>query len=261
MRYLRIWLQFIKMSLMADMEYRLNFVVRILGELVWYTAQLSVFEVLYTHTNSLNGWDINAVRVFMGSLFLADVLFMIFFMENMDALSQLVRKGELDLYLVKPINSQFMVSCRKISAAYTINLFLVVGYLLWGMSRLGHDFSAVQIFAYLILVGCGVFLCYCLRFLFGMMVLVLHDAGNIQFVWFQLYRLATRPDILYPTYLRYFVLTILPVAFIASVPARILVEGMSWHWLGAGLAITGTFLSLTSFLWHRALRQYASASS
>ncbi len=261
MRYLRIWLQFIKMSLMADMEYRLNFVVRIFGEMVWYTAQLSVFEVLYTHTHSLNGWDINAVRVFMGSLFLADVLFMIFFMESMDALSQLVKKGELDLYLVKPINSQFMVSCRKVSVAYVVNLLLIIGYLAWGMNRLNHVYTFTQLAAYLILVICGVFLCYCLRFLFGMLVLILNDAGNIQFVWFQLYRLATRPDILYPTYLRYFVLTLLPVAFIASVPSRILVEGMSWPWLGAGLLVTVIFMSLTSFLWHRALRQYASASS
>ena len=261
MRYLRIWLQFIKMSVMADMEYRLNLVVRVLGELVWYSAQLSVFEVLYTHTNTLNGWDINAVRVFMGTLFLADVIFMIFFMENMDALSSLVRKGELDLYLVKPINSQFMVSCRKIGSAWVVNLALIVVYLIWAMNRLPHGFSVVQILTYIILVGCGVLVFYCMRFLFGMLVLVLHDAGNIQFVWYQLYRLGTRPDILYPPYLRYFVLTVLPVAFIASVPSKILVEGMSWTWLAAGLGITFTLFTLTAFLWQRALRQYASASS
>lgn len=261
MRYLRIWLEFIKMSVMADSEYRLNFVVRIFGELVWYTAQLSVFEVLYTHTPTLNGWDINAVRVFMGTLFVGDVLYMILFMENMDALSNLVRKGELDLYLVKPINSQFMVSCRKISVAYLMNFGLVIGYLVWAMSRWPVVYTLPQMAAFFVLVLCGVTISYCMRFLFGMVVLVLHDAGNVQFIWYQLYRLATRPDILYPTYLRYLVLTILPVAFIASVPARTLVEGPSWQWLGAGLLAAGTFLTMTSFLWHRALRRYASASS
>jgi len=261
LRYLRIWSQFIKMSAMADAEYRLNFVVRIFGEMVWYTAQLSVFEVLYTHTNTLNGWDIHAMRVFMGSLFVGDVLYMIFFMENMDALSNLVRKGELDLYLVKPINSQFMVSCRKIGVAYSLNFLIVLGYLLWAVSSLPGTFSVPQIAAFALLVLCGVVISYCLRFLFGMLVLVLHDAGNIQFVWYQLYRLATRPDILYPDYLRYFVLTILPVAFIASVPSKILVQGLSWQWFAAGIAVSSFFLMMTSFLWHRALRRYSSASS
>lgn len=261
MRYLRLWLEFIKMSAMADAEYRLNFLVRIFGEIMWYTAQLSVFEVLYTHTETLNGWDIHAVRVFMGSLFLADVLYMIFFMENMDAISNQVRKGELDLILVKPVNSQFLISCRKVGVAYGLNLLLILGYLGWGMSRLPNEYSAGQLLSYFILIVCGSLIAYCMRFLFAMLVLVLHDAGNIQFVWYQLYRLGTRPDILYPKYLRYFVLTFLPVAFIASVPAKILVEGPSVMWLGAGLTAATALMALTSFLWHRALRRYASASS
>jgi ABC-2 type transport system permease protein len=261
LRYILLWFQFLKMSWMADMEYRLNFVVRIFGELVWYTAQLSIFEVLFTHTNSLYGWDIHSIRVFMGTIFLVDVFNMIFLHENMDYISSLVRKGDLDLYLVKPINSQFMVTMRKVSVAYIFNMFLIFAYLLWGISGLNHPVSVGQVLLYILMVLVGVLIFYSVRFLFAMIVIILQEAGNIQFVWYQIFRLGTRPDILYPRFLRLMVLTLLPVGFFASVPSRILVEGISFELIAAGLFIALVSFFLSSFLWKRALRSYSSASS
>jgi len=260
-RYLRIWLSFLKMSWMADLEYRANIVLRVITEIVWYGMQLSVFEVLYTHTDSISGWTVNDMRVFMGSLFLCDVIFMILFHENMDHLWSTVRKGDLDLYLVKPINSQFMVSCRKISASYFINLILVAAYLTWAVSQLGRPVSVLQVGTFLVMILLGVLLSYTLRFLFATLTVVLQDAGNIQFVWYQLYRLATRPDPIYPQFLRYLVLTVFPVAFFASVPSRVLVEGIEIKYLLAAPVMAFGLLFLSNYLWERALRNYASASS
>lgn len=261
MRYIRLWWQFFKMSLMAESEYRLNFVIKILGEIFWYTAQLSVFEVLYTHTSTLNGWTISDVRVFMGSLFLSDVLYMIFFQENLDHLSRLVRRGELDLLLAKPINSQFMVSCRKVAISNFGNLVLVIGYFVWAVSRLPQAVGPTQFLAFGILVLCGVMITYSMRLLFSMLVLIVHEASNIQFIWYQLYRLGTRPDVLYPTFLRYLIYVAIPVAFIASVPARMLIHGVEARFLLGGLGAASFIFCLTTWLWNRALRQYSSASS
>jgi ABC-2 type transport system permease protein len=261
MRYLRLWFSFLKMSAMADFEYRANIVLRVITEVVWYTMQLSVFEVLYTHTDSISGWTVQDMRVFMGTLFITDVTYMILFHENMDQIWSMVRKGDLDLYLVKPVNSQFMVSCRKVSVAYVFNWILVLAYLVWAVHAMDRPVGAWQILTFTVLAIFGVILCYVLRFMFSILTVVLQDAGNIQFVWHQVYRLATRPDPIYPQFLRYIVLTVFPVAFFASVPARVLVEGVYWPFLIVAplMAIGG--LVLSNYLWEKALRSYASASS
>jgi ABC-2 type transport system permease protein len=212
-RYLKLWLSFLKMSAMADFEYRANIVLRVITEVIWYTMQLSVFEVLYTHTRSISGWTVNDMRVFMGSLFLTDVTFMIFFHENLDQLWSLVRKGDLDLYLVKPVNSQFMISCRKVSVAYLLNWLLVFAYLCWAVHGMDRPVGAAQILTFAVLCVTGVAMCYVLRFMFAILTVVMQDSGNIQFIWYQFYRLATRPDPIYPQFLRYIILTIFPVAF------------------------------------------------
>jgi ABC-2 type transport system permease protein len=249
------------MSWMADLEYRLNISIRFFGEFMWYSAQLSVFEVLYLHAPAISGWDVHAMRVFMGTLVMGDVFYMIFFQENMDNFSQLVRNGDLDMYLVKPINSQFMVSCRKIATAYLLNLSLIAGYLIWAISKLQHPLSPAQIMGFGFALACGLLTLYALRFLFMTLVLFLQNGSNIHFIWYNLYRLATRPDRILPPYLRLAVLTLFPIAFFASVPSRVLIEGLDpWLLLAAPAVALGS-LYLSHLAWNRALRMYSSASS
>ncbi len=261
MRYLKLWCSFLKMSAMADLEYRTNIVARVIGEFGWYTLQLSVFEVLYTHTTSISGWDVHSMRVFMGTLFLTDVVYMILFAENMDNIAAMVKKGDLDLYLTKPVNSQFMLSLRKVSISYFINLICILVYLFWAIHRLSTPVTVPQVGGYLLLAVCGVVIVYSCRFLFATLSVVLQDAGNMQFVWHQIYRLSTRPDPIYPKILRALVFTLIPVAFASSVPARILIEGVDLRLLAAAPCVAAGFLWLSHRLWNRALRHYSSASS
>lgn len=260
-RYGRLWLSFLRASALADFEYRANISVRIFAEFIWYATQLSVFEVLYLHTSTIHGWDVNAMRVFMGTLFFVDNWYMVLFSENMETMSSMVRKGDLDLYLTKPVDSMFMITCRKVSVAQLVNVALIGVYLLWAVPRLGHPVGALDFLAYGVLCVCGLVIYFALRFLFVMIVVLLQEAGNIQFVWHQLFRLATRPDAIYPGPMRLLVMTVLPVAFLASVPARALVEGASLHlFLVAPVLAIGLVL-LAHVLWGRVLRRYSSASS
>lgn len=261
MRYFKLWLNFFKMSGMADLEYRLNLVLRVVGDFAWYLAQLSIFEVLYLHAPSISGWDVHGMRVFMATLFLTDVVFMILFSENMDGMSSFVKKGDLDLYLTKPVNSQFMVSVRKVAVAYFGNMVLVLGYLVWAIRALPQPISMWQLVSFILVYLFGLITLYSIRFMFATLAVFLHDAGNIQFVWYQLYRLGTRPDPIYPGALRLLVFTILPVAFFASVPSRVLVEGLDWRLLTAAPIMALGLLALSHFWWNFALRRYSSASS
>lgn len=260
-RYFRLWSAFLKMSFMADLEYRVNVVLRVIGELFWYAMQLSVFEVLYTHTNSISGWDVNEMRVFMGTLFLTDVVYMILFHENMDQMASAARSGDLDLYLVKPVNSQFMVSMRKIGVAYFANLLLTGSYFIWAVSRLEQSVGPAQLLTYIPMCALGLTICYSLRFMFATVSVVLQGAANVQFLWHQFYRLATRPDPLYPSFVRFTILSVFPLAFFASVPARVVVEGISWDLVAAAIFLAAFTLWLSNFFWERALRRYASTSS
>ena len=261
MRYLRVWWGFCQTSFMSEIEYRANMVIKILVDIIWYAAQFAVFEVLYQHTDAIGGWTQDQTRVFLGALFLIDAIYMVLFHENLDHLSWMVKRGELDLLLTKPISAQFMVSCKKVNVTYIGNVVLTSIFLLWAVNQLKTPVGIEQILFFLISIIFSLAVTYAFRLCFAVLALIFQNAEYITFIWYQLYRFGTRPDAMYPTMLRYALLTIIPVAFIVSVPARFIVEGIQWDLFAGGIVITVLLLYLTSRFWNFALKKYSSASS
>ena len=235
--------------------------MKIITDFVWYAAQLSVFEVLFRNVGPIAGWTLDSTRLFMAVLFVVDSIWMFLLSENLDKLSDRVRKGELDLLLSKPVNSQFMMSFQRVSTPYLINITFTVGFLLWAFFNLSQPVEATKLVYLLVLIPCSLMITYGIRFFFSSTALIFARAENINYIWYQIYRMAMRPDGMYPPWLRYMILSVLPMAFVASVPTRVILgQGESYLVLVAlFLGVLSVYIS-TRF-WRFALRFYVSASS
>ncbi len=243
------------------MEFRLNMVLKVMTDLIWYAGQISVFEVLFLHSNRYSDWDLPSVRVFLGILFFVDSIYMILFSENLDHLSMKVRKGDLDLLLVKPVNSQFMISFQKTNVSYILNCFFTLGYLAWAISNIPQPIYFSNVVWLFLLIPCGIAVCYSARFFFAALAVIFVNADNISYMWYQLYRIGTRPDSIYPSWMKYVILTILPVGFIASIPSRfVLGKQETWMYWEVPL-VTGLLVYGSIRFWKFALTKYTSASS
>ncbi len=261
MKHLSLIWTFFKASAISDLEYRMNIVVKIATDIIWYVAQLSVFEVLFTHTHSIAGWDLGATRVFMGVLFLVDAFYMLIFSENLDKFSEKIRKGDLDLLLAKPVNAQFMLSFQRMTVAYLGNILIAFSYLIYALTSLGRAVNYWQLLFLLLAVPSALGIVYGIRFFFSASALIFTRAENINYVWHQFYRLGTRPDAVYPAWLRYGILTVVPVGFIASVPARLILEPPNPILIFGMIFLSVLFVYISTRFWKFALRFYASASS
>ncbi len=260
MKYFSLFVSFFKASLMAELAFRFNIAARFFTDIIWYIAQLSVFEVLFKHTNSLNGWSLEETRVFMGVLFVTDAIYMLLFSENLDRMGEKVRRGDLDLLLVKPINSQWMLSFQKVSIAYIGNALFSIAWLVWAMSRMPNQnlVSGLWLFA---TVPMSLSIVYTVRFVTAAAALFFTKADAVNYIWYQLYRLGTRPDSFYPVVLRYVVLSIFPIAFLASIPAQIILGKTGPAILLWGYFLAALFVYGSTLFWRRGLRAYSSASS
>lgn len=260
MKYLSLFWAFFKASFTADLEFRANFLIRIVTDIFWYLAQIISFEVLFNYTNTIGDWTRDKTRVFLGVLFVVDSIFMILFSINLDGLSDSVRKGSLDLLLTKPVSSQFIISLQRISTAHIGNLLMGLAWLGWSLSTL-QNFSWLGVFWILLLLPSGVVIFYSLRFLFSTAAIVFTKAENIQYLWYLLYKLGMRPDNIYFPWLKYIILTIIPVGLIASVPSRLVLD-IANLWLAPWtIFISLASLYFSNFVWKKALKYYASASS
>lgn len=259
-KYGSLFKSFFKASLISELEYRFNITVRIFTDIIWYAAQLSVYEVLFLHTKSLNGWELADTRVFMGILFVTDSLYMMCFSENLDRVGEKIRRGDLDLLLVKPVNSQWMLSFQKVSVAYLGNFAISISWLCFAISRL-PDTLGWRILWLIPSVPIGLTIVYGIRFIIASTALFFTRADAVTYIWYQLYRLGTRPDTIYPMLLRYAVLSILPIAFLASVPAQIVLNRASPWMVALGLGLASGLIWISNRIWNFGLQKYSSASS
>ncbi len=249
-----------KASFIADLEYRANFFSRILADIFWYIAQIVTFEVLYQHTDKIGDWNVKEMRVFLGLLFVIDAFYMIIIHENLENISEKVRKGDLDLLLAKPVNSQFMLTLQKANTAIFGNLLLGSGWLIYSLSGLDH-FNYYKLLWLIILLPCSLVVIYSMRFMFSASAVIFTRSENLQFLWWQVYRLGMRPDSMYTPYIKYVLLTLIPVGVIVSIPARALLNPPDLQYLLWPLILVPILLYGTHRFWNFALKFYSSASS
>lgn len=259
-KYFKIYKAMFKASFIADLEYRANFLTRILTDIFWYIAQIVTFEVLYQHTDKIGDWNVYQMRVFLGLLFIIDAFYMIIIHENIENMSEKVRKGDLDLLLAKPINSQFMISLQKANTAIIGNLVLGSSWLIYSLAGL-PDFNYLRLLWLILLIPCSLIVIYSMRFTFAATAVIFTRSENLQFLWWQVYRIGMRPDSMYVPWIKWIILTVIPVGVIVSIPARALLNPPNYLYLLWPLLLVPLLLYATHRFWNFALKFYSSASS
>ncbi|MDF1699892.1 MAG: ABC-2 family transporter protein [Planctomycetota bacterium] len=260
-RYLVLYAYFLRFSFSKAMEFRVDFFFRVGMDALFYATHLAFFWVIYQHTPSVGGWNLDQTLVFAAGIFVADALHMTFLSNNMWLFPFLVNKGDLDYYLVRPVSTLFFVSLREFAANSFLNLLLAVAILLWALGRYPEALGAGQVTLYICLVMLGSFINYTISFLFVVPVFWLHNAAGLRDTYFGLSRFSGRPDGIYKGWVRRILTSILPFALITSFPTRALFQADGLSIAVHMLIVAAVTFGLLLFLWHRGLRSYASASS
>src|SRR2546426_2247588 len=106
--YAALW----RNSVAREMGFQANFLLWLFVELLWFALQLSFNSVIFLHTASIGTWTQWQVVMLIGASHFIQQLFQAFFLVNCAQLSELVHNGKLDLLLVFPVNTRFLVSVR-----------------------------------------------------------------------------------------------------------------------------------------------------
>jgi ABC-2 type transport system permease protein len=185
---------------------------------------------------------------------------MIIIHENLENLSEKVRKGDLDLLLAKPVNSQFMITLQKANTAILGNFIIGSSWLIYALSGL-EDFNYLRLLWLIMLVPCSLAVIYTMRFMFSATAVIFTRSENLQFLWWQVYRLGMRPDSMYFPWLKFILLTVIPVGVIVSIPARALLNPPDLRYLLWPIVLAPILIYLSNRFWKFALKFYSSASS
>lgn len=278
--YWRVFLTFAKNSLVRDLMFRVNFLIEAVSSLSWAIMNVGLYWIIFEYTESIGrdtGWGKYEFFVFMGTTWIINSIVQTFFMPNSEEFSELIRTGGLDFAMLKPIDTQFLVSLRKVNWSGLANLWLgvvMVGLSLWkltGRSEHPWEFHPAILLLYPLYIACGVTILYSLMISLAATSVWLGRNQTLYDFWFYITNFSRYPMEIYSRGwglpLLVIFTFIIPVLVVVNVPARLLAQPLtpreSWEWPLAGFTLLATVASLFFSRWVfvRSLKSYRSASS
>ena len=260
LRYLRIALIFAGASVSAQLEYRANFVVNLVGSLLLAGGSLLGLAVLYGDGQPLGGWSYRETVVVVGLFTFVQGYIGAFLYPNLNRMAEEVRQGTMDFTLLKPVDAQFYLSTRNVNIFRLTDVFIGAGLVVWAASGLGGArLSGALLGAGLVVAALAIV--YSVWFMLSTTSFWFVKVGNVTELFNGLFRAGQFPVTALPGWVRLFFTFLIPVAFVTTVPAEA-ITGRARP--GAVLAATliAVALGLASrWFWNFAVRNYTSASS
>ena len=247
-RYCKLLGIFAKYSLMSALEYRVNFVTGVTVEMGWMVIKLLYVAIVYKAGINIGILTPDHILLFVGTYMLMTGIFMMYW-GNFSSLPGMVQQGELDLYIVKPVSLQFLVTLRRLDFAYLLpELIAGTAMIVTGWRLAGLPAGAVPIAGFLFYLACGCLLAYSLFLLPYILSFWIISAGGIADISSALWDFNNMPYIL-------------PVFVITNFPGLFLMGELSPWACVWGAAAPALFFALSRALWKFSLKKYSSASS
>jgi ABC-2 type transport system permease protein len=264
-RYAGLFGTQLRMSSLAAMQYRVDFLTRGLVAFLWSALTLIPLLVVFRVREEVAGWSFGEALVVTAWFTLLRAVLEGAVSPSLTAVVEHVRKGTLDFILLKPADAQFLVSTAKFEPWRVVDVvgaLVIFGY---AFAKLGRLPSLPNVAAALVFLALAIVILYSIWILVVSAAFWVVKVDNLSYLFGSLFDVGRWPiDVLRGVWrgtLLVMFTVVFPVALMTTYPARALLGRLDLK--AATLALVGglAFAIVARRVWRRALAMYTSASS
>ena len=250
----------------SQLQYRLSFVLNVIGTALISFLDFAAILILFGRVDALGGWSVAEVAFLYG---LATVSFALtdLVVGHLDLLPQMIREGDFDLVLVRPLGSLFQViasdfSLRRLGKAAQGAVVFVVALLYldvaWSPDRVA---MLVVAFAAAMVIYAGIWVA------FSTIAFWLVDSMEVTNAFtYGGQTISQYPINIFGPWLRRLVIFVVPLAFVAYFPALYVLGKEDELGLPRALQFSSPLVAAAAFLggallWRTAVRRYRSTGT
>lgn len=264
-RYPRMFASLGRYTLAREMAFRGNFLVKVSVELLWLGILVAFYRVVFASTSNIATWSEPDYFFFVGCYFALNGVIEMFFLDNCNEFAELVRTGDLDFLLLKPIDEQFLVSCRRFDWGTAPNLAMGAIVMVLALVQKGWAFDPTRVAAFFVTFGCGVSIAYSCMFILTSVSIWMVRNQSLMEMWWLFTSLARYPREIFSGkwaepiggFFTYFI----PILLVSNVPANVMVRVLDPWMVAWTLAASTALLWISRRFFQYALKSYRSASS
>ena len=258
---LRLAGTFLRVGVMNELQYRINFFLQLLQSLLTVGTGLVILAVVFSKTDELGGWDRPQLLAVMGVFTLVGGVIRTFIQPNMQRVVEDVRQGKLDHALTKPADAQLLVSIREVRFWQLTDVLVGLAVLTVAVVQMRQATQWRDLVAFVALLLSGLVSIYCFWLMLASASFWLVRINEVQELFDGVFKAGQYPVGIYPGWLRYGLTFIIPLAFAITVPSEAVTGRLAWQSVVVMVGFTIVLLAVSRWCWKRGLRRYGGASA
>lgn len=259
-RYLKIYWLFMKYSIAEMLAFRMSFMQAVSSHLLWaFFTFLSMF-LLTAKTKNVVGWSREELFLLTAVFNIMTGIFRAFITRNMDRFGKIIHYGDLDSFLLKPIDTQFWMSLRYFNLGAFVRVPVAIGVTAYILHLLHQTviFGDILFFSFILL--CGLIGLYSIWFLTMTILIWFSNLTNLEEFLNSLNGITRYPKEIFENVSLFFLLVFLPITLVVSVPTKILLHEQTYLEMSLVIFFAIILFIASRYFWKYGLRFYSSAS-
>ncbi len=249
----------LRASVALTLQYRVELVGNLVMAVFWTGTAIIPLVVLFAARDQVAGWRWADALVVVACFTLLKGVQGSLIQPSMQQAVQHIRRGTLDFVLLKPVDSQLLISTSRFELKELSDCVAGLGILAVALWHRGEWPGPIALLSFVVLLGCGALILYSIWVLVMSLAFVVVKVDNLTYLFSSLFDAARWPASVYRGALAVVFTFVLPLAVMTTYPALALLERGSAAQLGGALGAAAVFLLLSRAVWQRAVRRYTSA--
>ena len=261
MHKLHLFWTFMRIGILNELAYRMNFVVQLLQSGMSLVTAFAGFAIVFSHTDTLGDWGPNDILALLGVYLITGGLVALLIRPSMAQLMEDVRQGTLDYTLTKPEDAQLLVSINQVRIWKLTDFVLgsiVLGYAIF---HKGLEVGFTDALGFAVGLLCGGAIVYGFFLVLATLSFWFIRIENILVIFDAMYQAGRWPIGLYPYWLKFVLTFIVPISFAITVPAEALIGRLNAQTLTLDIGVAAFMLVGSRFFWKFGLKNYSGASA
>jgi len=259
-KYFSIW---VKLALNAVQETFINRATSVLflsGKAIRFAMMLLFLLLLRTQLDSIGEYSTDHLVLFYLTYYFVDLFGQMFY-RGVYQFGQKVRTGEFDFYLLKPISPLFQSLAGKPDINDAIFFIPSVLISIFVASQLNIPITVSGIAWFILLFINSLLIVTGLHMLVLAIAILTVDVDGIIWLYRDISKLSQFPVTIYFEPLRTILFFVIPVGFMVTIPAEVLIGNTPTYSLAMTFIVGTLFLTCSYIAWKQSLKHYTSASS
>ncbi len=260
-KYGKIYSLFLQTSLASELEYKENVIIDFITAFLSLIGSIFLLTIFFQNSNNIGGWKFEQALIIQGIYTILNGITNTWFNPNLTEIVKHIREGTLDFVLLKPIDSQFNISFKKIAPSGFLEIILGFILLIYCININQINLNIEFIFFSIMTLFSSIAILYSLWFLISTTTIWFVKTWNAIEVLRSFLYIGRFPLNSFSFSLRIFFSIFIPIAFITTIPSEVFL-GLAQLWkIFLELIVSGIFLLASRNFWLFALKYYTSASS